>query len=292
MKTPVETTVIKGILYPILNLRNKLRFIKYNYTNSSFRETLQKNKELENLHRDQRCFIVGSGPSLKNQNLNPLKDEIVISVNDLMKSDIFNSIKPKYHIYADPWNFSEIYLPIIKPLIINAQKENAGIKFFFPLNYNDTSFYSKNFPNINFYCFYSGINFTLYKQNKINYTKMIYSGRNVIHHAIYLALYLGFNEIYLLGVDMTGFLEHYEKHEILESSQYGHVYDKDKGLINAYEKISNSYDNEFYLKAYGKMFETFKDIKKIAKDIYNVDIINLTKGSALDVFERKLLDTV
>ena len=46
-------------------------------------------------------FIIGNGPSLKYYDLNKLNSEIVFTVNFMMKSEYFRTLKPNYHVLAD-----------------------------------------------------------------------------------------------------------------------------------------------------------------------------------------------
>ena len=106
---------------------------------------------------------------------------------------------------------------------------------------------------------------------------------------------MGFEKIYLLGVDMTGFLEFFEYNKV--NNQWGHIYDISEEEVSKLKKhrIKNKYDNEFYLKTYGKTFEHFKLIRNIASD-KNVKLINASEYGALDViprvdFEQLFIDT-
>ncbi|MCK4900605.1 MAG: hypothetical protein KAS38_17625, partial [Anaerolineales bacterium] len=45
------------------------------------RESIHKLAELKDVHRGQRCFIIGNGPSLKNTDLSLLKEEFSFGMN-------------------------------------------------------------------------------------------------------------------------------------------------------------------------------------------------------------------
>lgn len=281
---PFETKLLRDWVYPIVNIKRKIKYYKNVMFNSQLKKDLNNNIVYHNQHKNKKCYIVGNGPSLKSQEISFLKNEIVFTVNDIMKSEIYNSLNPSYHIFSDPHTFKKSYLDMLEKGILEAYKIDPNIEYFIP--HNAKSPFKNRFSMLKINFFYQGLHFTENKK-KIDLTKMIYSGQNVVHTAIYLALYMGFSKIYLLGTDMTGFLEFYESKVIKNDNPYGHAYGRDEKNKKELQKIIDSYDNEFYLKAYGKIFEIFKDVKILANSIYDVEIVNLTNGGALDVFKRK-----
>jgi hypothetical protein len=280
-----ETKLLKRWVYPIVNVKRKIQYYKNVILNSQLKKDLNNNIVYHNKHKNKKCYIVGNGPSLRSQDISFLKNEIVFTVNDIMKSEIYNSLRPSYHIFSDPYTFKKSYLDMLEKGIVEAYKIDPNIEYFIP--HNAKSPFKNKFSNLKINYFYQGLNFTR-NNKKIDLTKMIYIGQNVVQTAIYLALYMGFSKICLLGTDMTGFLEFYESKVIKNDNPYGHVYSRDEKNKKELQKIIDSYDNEFYLKAYGKIFEIFKDVKILANSIYDVEIVNLTNGGALDVFRRKI----
>ena len=55
------------------------------------------NANLRNIHQGKRCFILCNGPSVKRQDIRPLKDEIVISVSSGYLHPDYAEIAPAYH---------------------------------------------------------------------------------------------------------------------------------------------------------------------------------------------------
>lgn len=58
-------------------------------------------KALKNKHKGQRCFIVGSGPSLKVDDLNKLKDEVTFACNKIYLAFNDTSWRPTYYSVYD-----------------------------------------------------------------------------------------------------------------------------------------------------------------------------------------------
>ena len=60
------------------DLINYINFLKY-------KDIVKNNAELKDKHKGRRCFLLGSGPSIKDENLKPLKNEIVFALNNFLK---------------------------------------------------------------------------------------------------------------------------------------------------------------------------------------------------------------
>lgn len=59
-----------------------------------------KNKELHNIANKKRCFILATGPSIKQQDLTKLQGEDVFSISNFFLHKDINIIKPKFHFFA------------------------------------------------------------------------------------------------------------------------------------------------------------------------------------------------
>lgn len=56
----------------------------------------------KNIHHADRCFILGSGPSIANQDLAPLKNEITFCSNWFFNHDKFSQLNINYYCAYDP----------------------------------------------------------------------------------------------------------------------------------------------------------------------------------------------
>ncbi|HEY8119610.1 MAG TPA: hypothetical protein VIE91_10260, partial [Methylophilaceae bacterium] len=61
-------------------------------------ELLKQNDKLKDRHVGNRCFVLGAGSSIKEQDITKLEDEFVISVSNTFVHPDFTRIKPRYHI--------------------------------------------------------------------------------------------------------------------------------------------------------------------------------------------------
>jgi hypothetical protein len=253
---------------------------------------MDSNKKFHNLHKSKRCFIIGNGPSIKGMNLELLKNEIVFSVNNIMNNkEVYNAIRSDYHILIDP---------LYAKLDISLQEDLDQIKLLEEINYLDkkpiliTDY--ESFDSFDLYGLNKILNIHyLYQHNNIldsyhsvkRMSRNFPSSQNVIQCAMFSAIDMGFEKIFLIGCDMTSFLSAYEfnadgERMILENN---HIYKYSESDLKMIIKDSNKYDNEFILDEYSRNFRIFKKINKYANK-NNISIYNAGIGGGLDVFTR------
>lgn len=195
--------------------------IDYNtYDFLIYGHTLDKNKQLRNKRKSDRCFIVGNGPSLKNINIAKLAQFDCIAVNHAYKSPEIVNISPRFWMLADPlfWLESGLLEPILNvlstQLIDTSLLLNAEALHYFDRRKAETEC-------LYFYDMSSGpvtdelwsCDFSL---------KMQHCAQNVLCPAILLALYLDYEEICLAGFDHTWWA--FTKDDILAGKVIPHIY--------------------------------------------------------------------
>lgn len=65
------------------------------------RQTLDVLRELKNIHQGERCFIVGTGPSLSISDLEMLKGEVTFGTNRIYELYNQTNWRPTYYINQD-----------------------------------------------------------------------------------------------------------------------------------------------------------------------------------------------
>ena len=94
--------LIKSLIPPLL--WDKLQYIRSYKHFLKYKNLVAKNIELKDIHKGKRCFILGSGPSIKKENLKPLKNEIVFALNNFYVHEDFAEMMsgnvPKYYMTA------------------------------------------------------------------------------------------------------------------------------------------------------------------------------------------------
>ena len=149
-------------------------------------------KQLQNRHKDTRCFIVGSAPSLLKMDLTKLKNEITFGSNQIYK--FYNHGLPPvtyYHV----GDFTCI------PKIKQDKKDgfdvdNVGQRFYRSAGFWVSIYY---LANANPYIVEDE---QPIKEFKYDLTHPITHGNSITVESIAFAMYMGCNPIYIIGVDM------------------------------------------------------------------------------------------
>lgn len=147
--------------------------------------------QLNQIYKDQRCFIIGNGPSLNPKDLDMLVDEYTFAFNRIFY--IFNQTqwRPTFYCTQDE-KIIENSIPDILSLIKTKY-------VFVPINL-------KWYANINlktqfYFCPKQAKIETGYPLFSENIAHEIGVGSTVAFTAMQIAVYMGFSKIYLLGVD-------------------------------------------------------------------------------------------
>lgn len=236
---------------------------------SSIKRDLKNNARYYDLHKGERCFILGTGPSLNH--LTPeqtalLENEITFGVNSLYKARVADNITPKYYALMDNiyWGRSSYTFAEVS----NRYRDNAPV-FITDIRAKEFTFdktrsiflYAKNYPT---------------KEVRYDLTRNISITMNVVGFSILAAMYMGFKEIYLLGCDYNSFCSRVSSHCYDDKSEY------EKSGVN---------NLSFYLKYYHLTTEFHYLIAKTARK-NGINIINLTDGSLLDAYPGKQISDV
>ena len=193
---------IKQFLPPLLfnyvnNFRNYHDFLKHS-------NLIKTNINLKNKHKGEKCFILGSGPSINDEDLKPLKNEIVFALNNFYVHDDFSEIMrgevEKYYMTApihppqtetewkDWFSDMEQHMPKNVNLIFGISNQNNNIKSI--LSHHNL------FVNFKKYWYYAGINindYYNYKPRDIDITRMTWISDSVSIYSLIFAIYMGFS---------------------------------------------------------------------------------------------------
>lgn len=257
----------------------KDKFLFKKNTNNSI---LQQNSIFKNIHYGERCFILGTGPSIKKQNLIQLKNEICFSLNLFYHYEYYKLISPKYHVYSGIVNHRQFINDELGLKFYKEIEENISSDYFFT-HYEDFEFIKKHnlFTNskLGYIDFQKRLDL-IFCQG-VDLTQSTFYVSNVAIQALLIAIYMGFSEIYLLGADHDWILECAEK----TSGRY--CYHKEKSVINVDSKYNWHEEVGFSgaLELTALIWNQYKKIKRFC-DGKNIRIYNATTGGLLDVFPR------
>lgn len=235
------------------------------------KDEVKKLKTLKDRFKGERCFIVGNGPSLNKCDLSLLENEYTFAVNGIFYKTEEMGFKPTFYMVEDGHvvddNLEKIneYDPEYKffPSLYKDKINTTENTYFFAA---DLGFYRGDHPS-----------FEKPRFSK-NFSEVGYCGQSVTYLNMQLAYYLGFTEVYLIGMDFS--------YEIRETDE-----------VRGQTLISNEDDvNHFHPDYFGKgkkwhdpkvhnvaiNYEFAKrSFEKSGRNIYNA-----TVGGKLEIFGR------
>lgn len=256
-------------------------------------------------HHSDRMILIGNGPSLT-KTVELYKDEIIkydrIAANFFASSDYYEQLQPNIYLFADPAFFDvpdnqrnsigTLFNALVKKtswpleMIIPYEAKDAVILNTLKVNNNiHIDYYSLKNQNVG--------NLSKYEAWDKNYIAP--PSQNVMNVALYLSLFWGYRETYLIGVDMSSLEDirvDQETNELfsIDTHFYNNkdVYSDNKLFDEKRGRIRSDWKLHEYIYAFGRMFEYFYDLKGYA-DYKGLKVYNASEYSWINVFERKKL---
>ncbi len=236
-------------------------------------DLLQKNKPLDSIHSGKRCFIIGNGPSLADQDIVRLKDEITIVVSSFYRHPEARTIHPKYWVLADPsfWAKPDKYF---MPTLNAAMDKNVHVKLFVPSGGADFFLNINTGPLIDLHFFHYDPSKSI--DSQIDFSSGIPPfGQNVVAICLMLAFYLGCNPIYFIGCDHDFMIVTEEQYKKLEIK---HFYENPAEYK---EQLSMKWDQ--FCAAKNRMNFEYDQLRKYAS-LWGFNVYNATAGGYFDTF--------
>jgi hypothetical protein len=260
------------------------------FKHHKYYELISKNIELKDIHKGKRCFILGSGPSIEKEDLKVLKNEIVFALNNFYVHEDFAEIMSgdveKYYMTApthppqteDEWKrwFEDMekHMPKDTKMLFGLNSYGGNIKYIFE-KYGI-------FKGHKIHWYFAGVNLTkgyIFDEKDVDFSNPIWSASTVSTYALLLAAYMGFKEIYLLGVDHNYIcLQKEESYRFYRSAVHQ---ENEHGRM----KLKKSVEFEGTAKV-------FLEKELIADNCLESTIFNCSEDSLLNMFEKKSLGEV
>ena len=181
-----------------MNLRNKILY-------GLSKKILGRNKKFKNLHRGEKCYLIGNGASLKYFDLKKFEDKISIGCNSLFLHSDFNKIDVQYYFVGDPFFFYRYWKNMYTRKI---ELNKLGLMYQEKMAINDNVLYFTNLSNYltlkgeeNFFFHHFGQPFDNY--NNCNLDRQFTTMASGLSGMLGIAIYMGFKDITLLGCDYT-----------------------------------------------------------------------------------------
>ena len=242
-------------------------FMSDEFMNILMRWEYKRLLPFKNKHKGERCFIIGNGPSLRAEDLDKLKNEVTFASNKIYLMFDKTEWRPNYYVITD----TEV-------LESNQNEINRTIKcpIFFSLN-SLTDFNSFTIKNG---LFYQSLGNSLWfppDNRSILFSNegfIIYWGATVTYECIQIASFMGFKEMYLLGMDHN----------------FNTVV-TDAGELRMNAKVINHFEKRYSdTKVFKPQFidtvnAAFRSAEKYSRE-NGFRIFNATRGGKLEIFER------
>lgn len=230
------------------------------------------NINLENCHnkyKGKKCFVIGNGPSLTIQDLEKLENEYTFASNKIYKLFDKTSWRPNFYaVFDESVGASEGTME-------NADKIECEYKFFRKQGY----YVYKKMKNRKNLCYLKSFHSRKYlddPQFSLDLKQGVYTIGTVTYAMLQIAIWMGFTEIYLLGLDNNYSVTIDRNNKIhVDPSVKDYAWDNKNVIANPVWEQNVAFD-------YAEIF---------SKD-HGFKIYNATRGGKLESFERIDFDKI
>jgi hypothetical protein len=235
------------------------------------------NADLKNRHRGRRAFVIGNGPSLGKQDLQPLADEITIGANSFYKHPHSDAVNLKYLCIGDPGFMTDEPRSVDWHRMIEKRMPRTELILHPHARQLIEKYGLYTHQRVRY--FRRGVNHPVPELIDFDLNRPVNVGVTTgTTLCIPLAIYLGCTEIYLLGFD-ANWLDNY-------TASY-HFYQTHEQFPE-YDTLGKDQRWEMYedqLLVILREFETHRLIATRGRQI-GVKIWNATEGGRLDMYPR------
>lgn len=267
---------IKKVIKP---LYNKGKYVCYKTEGILARNHVYLNSNIKKLasykdkHKGERVFLIGTGPSLKAEDLEMIRNEYSIGCNMVYKIYSQTSWRPTYHCVTDR-NYG---IRLSEEL-----SRKITVPFFVP---KSTYVRMKQHPQNSIWIS------DIYEQDTYEVTGDMLSycrvQGTVMGFMIELAIFMGFEEIYLLGVDCTSSFQkkgHFVKDYVPEN-----LNKENEQRLRADDNLTKE---QAAARSIDRSISAYKTIQEFVMQTGKAKVYNATRGGALEVFPRVCLENV
>ena len=227
----------------------------------------------KDFHKGERCFIVANGPSLRTEDLDTLSrlGEICFGMNRIYKCFDQTEWRPTYYVCEDEL-IAQSQQRAIEAIPTREKFIPAELKWYHGVNIAGAALFHINYRNDERdpYSFSTDIAHQVDCRGTVTFTCMQF------------AAYMGFSEIYLLGVD--------HNYHITLDMNGNTVIDPD-----AKDYFCDGYDTDIkdnVVHDMGNNTRAYLDARAYCEQSDRTKIYNATRGGKLEVFERVDFDAL
>lgn len=243
----------KDLAYLVLNVGSRMYYLPNSF---KYKSVISRNYKFKDIHKGKTCYILGNGPSINQLDLRLLQNKYIFTVNAMICTPLFEKLNPTYHCVLDRKVFQKYKDALIRGI------ETESTSFFFhrkileEIGLKDNVYYTYNtlMPTHN--------------NIKIDLTKNASTFINVVPYCIMIAIYMGFDNIVLLGCDFSFFAER----------KNAHFYEDGKNIQREESLFQDLFGSAIACQQYRYLYEYGKK--------HHINIVNATHDSFLDVIPR------
>lgn len=230
----------------------------------------KKLKQYKDIHRGQSCFLIGNGPSLRAEDLTIIHEAGIPSFGFNRVFYIFDQTlwRPTYYISQDEKILAGC-VEQVNSLSLPHKFIPINHRWYLNINIQDAEEFLLSGVKDGEFWFADNIAHSVCWANTVMYT------------AAQFAVYMGFQKLYLLGVD-----HHYH----ISRDKNGKIIIDDSVKDYFSEKYNKDRDS-LYIPSTDISTETFYAMKKHC-DERKIEVYNATRGGKLEVFPRLDFDSV
>lgn len=261
-----------------------------------------KDSQPSPINPSRRLAILGNGPSLAEQLPRLMASREweradMVAVNFFALSEEFEIVRPKYYVISDPMFFRKAGAT---ERIDNLYKALASkvdwpmtlyVQYYNPEHFDYAAAIGNN-PNIRIVPFHSIVFHGFRKVEFWCYRRALGSGNfgTVVQNAEFIAILLGYKQIELYGVDHTLLDGLCVDEQNRLCRRQSHYYDSEpaepKPIYFNATNPPRPYTMHLYLEETAELFRGHEVLRDWAEQ-QGVKIINRTKGSLIDAYERE-----
>lgn len=245
-------------------------------------ESHRKIKKFEKAYQGKRCFIIGNGPSLTPDDLDLIKNEVCFAANTIYKIFPYTKWRPTFYCIQD----EKVLMDIAKDNLKDKTKECIAT---FVRMYSNRIVRKENIElnNIIFVPIWGRLTSRYSAPFSERADKVVYDGSMVTYLSIQLAVYMGFEKIYLLGMDhnFPYRRNRNDEIEVNDTTVVAHFWEKE-------DKSINIGTTKFRANYHELAENSYREAEAFSQKSGRFRIYNATRGGKLEVFERVNLESI
>ncbi len=227
--------------------------------------------ELKDQYRGQKCFVIGNGPSLRASDLEKLKNEVTFAANEIYKIFDQTNWRPTFYAIFDE------SVGAREGVIENASKMDC-VKFFREEGYLVYRKFSGKNCYVNTWYSRKYLDNPQFSENIV---EGLFSIATVTYSMIQIARWMGFDEIYLLGMDNRYAYSRLRDGTII----------KNEGVASYFSAVGETLPDPATAASTWEMDVAYEYADKYSRE-HGFRIYNATRGGFLEKFERVDFDKV